>query len=110
MEPRTQWLIQGYKSTQKIYETELPLGSLSEAEMIVLLQRLACRHLSEDEIVDVSVRKSSKRHSPIPLAIERESTREGFSMSIGHNPFYYIASRQPEADAAPRELNLTRHN
>ena len=100
MQPRTRWLIQGYKSTQKIYETDLPLASLSESEMIVLLQRLACRHLSEDEIVDASVRKSAKRHNPIPLTIERESTRERFSMSIGHNPYYYIAGTQPETGDA----------
>ena len=62
MPPRTRWVIQGYKSTQKVCETDLPLGSLSENEMVILLQRLACRHLSEDEIVEASLRKSSKPH------------------------------------------------
>jgi hypothetical protein len=94
-------VIVGYKSTQKIYETDLPIGSLSESEMVVLLQRLTCRHLSEDEIVEASLRKSSKRHNPIPLEIEKESTAERFSMSVGRNPYYYIASAQPEADDAP---------
>jgi hypothetical protein len=98
LRPRTRWVIQGYKSTQKTYETELPLGSLTEGEMVVLLQRLACRHLSEDDIVDASVRKSSKRHNPVPLEIDKESTAERFSMSVGHNPHYYIASSQPEPD------------
>jgi hypothetical protein len=92
--------VQGFKSTHKTFEADLPLGSLSEREMVVLLQRLACRHLSEEEIVDASVRKSSVRHNPIPLEIEREATAERFSMSIGHNPYYYIASAQPEAGDA----------
>ena len=85
------WIVQGWKSTQKVYETELPLKSVSETEMAVILQRLCCRHLSEDEIVNASVRRASPRYDP-RLEVERENTKARFSMSVSCHPYWYAAS------------------
>ncbi len=56
---RRYWVIRGYDGSEPIFERRMPEGSLTEAEMKVVLQRLACRHLSDDEIVCASLRKKA---------------------------------------------------
>ena len=56
------WKIAGYDGDRTVYERQIRLGSMSEAEMIVLLQRLAARHLDEDEVVASSLRKNAKEY------------------------------------------------
>lgn len=59
------WKIVGHEGIKKIYgPVYLPYGKMSESEIIILLQRLACLCLNEDEIIDASVRRDSKRYSP----------------------------------------------
>jgi hypothetical protein len=53
------WVVRGYDGLEQTFERAMPEGLLSEAEMKVLLQRLACRHLSDDEVVSSSLRKSA---------------------------------------------------
>ncbi|MEA2778568.1 MAG: hypothetical protein QOK29_112 [Rhodospirillaceae bacterium] len=53
------WVIRGYDSDKETFKRTLPVGRLSEAEMITLLQRLASRHLEDDEVVTSSLRKNA---------------------------------------------------
>jgi|RifCSP13_1_1023834.scaffolds.fasta_scaffold548501_1 hypothetical protein len=39
--------IEGHDGFRRIFEKLLPAGSLSKAEIVVLLQRLSARHLDE---------------------------------------------------------------
>ncbi len=59
------WRVDGYDSTRLMFEKVLPLGYLSEGEMISLLQRLASKHLDEAEIVAASLRRNSKGYAPL---------------------------------------------
>lgn len=86
-EAKDVWIIRGCKSLEMFYERELPLASLSARKMTQLLQRLYCRHLEIDEIIDASVRKSSNAFIPA-LAPNRETTQTRFSISVGDNPWY----------------------
>jgi hypothetical protein len=53
------WVIRGYDGSEQTFERTMPEGLLSEVEMKVVLQRLACRHLSDDEVVSASLRKNA---------------------------------------------------
>src|SRR5258707_373918 len=54
-----QWEIEGYESTRLIFSKNVPLGFLSEREMIALLQRLVSRHLEPNEVVAASLRSNA---------------------------------------------------
>ncbi len=54
---RGRWLIRGYDGVVPTFERGIS-GSLSESEVTALLQRLVARHLTEDEIVDASLRRN----------------------------------------------------
>jgi len=83
------WVIVGYDSTKQVYERRLPEGSLSEAEVITMLQRLASRHLTDDEVVSASLRKNASAHRS-----DFEVLRNGggrYALMTTGNP-HYIAS------------------
>ena len=61
---------------------EMP-GHLSEQEVSVILQRLVCRNLSEDDIIKASLRKNDTGYSPF-----LERTGRSVPISIGDNPHY----------------------
>ncbi|MBR1158112.1 hypothetical protein [Bradyrhizobium elkanii] len=56
---RRYWVIRGYDGSEQTFERTIQEGLLSEVEMKVVLQRLACRHLSDDEVVSASLRKNA---------------------------------------------------
>ena len=79
------WRIEGYDSIELIFERDVP-GNLSESEVLAMLQRLAARHLSPDEIVSASLRRGAKNRSELLDPIGRKD-----SLHVGQNP-YYIAT------------------
>ena len=65
------WMIRGADGDSPIYEKSVPVECFSDEEMIVLLQRLASRHLDLDEVVASSLpkgRKGRMTHLEIPPA------------------------------------------
>ncbi len=86
------WLIQGYDGLQPLFQKKLS-SSLSEKEVIGLLQRLAARDLSIEEVIRASLRRSMKPYSSA-LQVKREP-RERTILSCGENP-HYIASLHTE--------------
>ena len=82
-----------------MYERTLPLGYLSESEMIQLLQRLSCKHLDLDEIVNASLRKNAK-HYASNLEHDKETTAQHFSISVGHNPWYVASVIRDDASVS----------
>lgn len=72
------WRIEGSDG----FTADLP-GYLHPSEVIRVLQRLTCYHLSRDEIVNASRRKGSADYSPL---LERIGVGE--PIHFGQDPFY----------------------
>jgi hypothetical protein len=59
MTKEARWKIHGYESTTLVFNKELP-GGYSVSEIKTLLQRLACRDLTVEEIFNASSRRARK--------------------------------------------------
>ena len=78
------WRITGYLDQEVVFERSVS-GALSERQLEQILMRLACRHLSDSEVVSASLRKESQ--GPINhLDAHRMNGRRGFM--IGHRGRY----------------------
>lgn len=90
------WKIEGYNGSQQLFMKELPLNSLSEGQMVSLLQRLVSKHLNEDEIVAASLRRNSKKYAPHlePLIDRRAKGR--YTITVGQNPYYVARVSQSD--------------
>jgi hypothetical protein len=84
------WRIEGYDGDQRIFDRTIPVGMISDSELKVLMQRLACRHLSDAEIVAASLRRNSEGYSPL-LELSVTSAPGQHVICSGDNP-HYIAS------------------
>ena len=80
------WKIEGYDGFNKTFEKVLPEGSLSESEIVVLLQRLYARHLDEDEIVSSSLRRNARSYAPHLEPQCGQGRRR--TISVGSSPSY----------------------
>jgi hypothetical protein len=80
------WRIEGYKQFDRVFQTRLP-GNMSESEIVTIIQRLACRHLSEEEIVQASLRKN-RRTSLLEPLIGRPPNGHRTTISIDHGTDY----------------------
>ena len=89
-----QWRIEGVDGTTEIFSRSVP--NVEEAEMRTILQRLACRHLTEDEIVSASLRRNMKDYRD-DLVIRRMGGKCFGLMTTG-TPCY-IASLQEAHDS-----------
>ncbi|PYE88764.1 hypothetical protein [Phyllobacterium leguminum] len=89
---RRYWKIEGYDSTELIFERVIPVYWASEKCMMDLLCRLASKHLSENEIIEASL---NGHHLGGNALLEPQVSPGGasrrYSISVGH-PNYYIAS------------------
>jgi len=87
------WKIRGWDGDKLIFEREVA-GNLSEPEVSTMLQRLACRHLSDAEIIRASLRKNDPDYAGL---LERVGTR---------NPICYGHSLQFTAELKDQEVGL----
>jgi len=83
------WRITGYEGSKEIFSRLLPESSISESEMIAVLQRLASRHLTADEVVSSSLRKNSSNHAS-HLDVTRNHGGSYGLMTAGSD-FHYTA-------------------
>ena len=87
MSGRKVWWIRGYDSMNIIFERSLPLGLLTEKELVRLLQRLVSRHLDEDEVVAASLRRNAKGYAHLLEAhVDRRTPQT--TIMVGENPHY----------------------
>jgi hypothetical protein len=93
--PRRLWLVQRYDGLERTFRTTLPVGYLTDVEMIALLKRLAAKELTTGEVIAASLRKSARNYVPL-LEVRRES-RSRLILSVGENP-HYVASVHTEAE------------
>lgn len=85
---RKVWRVEGYDGDRLIFESTIPLGGASVGAMRVLMQRLACRHLSGSEIVSASLRRNAKGRSNLLDLADGPDHRV---ICSGQNP-HYVAS------------------
>ena len=81
------WKVLGWNGTEMIYEGEFQSGSYTEKKMVTFLQRLACRHLTPDEIASAS-RKRRKGEDYGLLEPSRDTSNERLTLSVGVGPHY----------------------
>jgi hypothetical protein len=79
------WQIEGWDGDRLVFEREVA-GNLTEPEVSAILQRLACRYLSDMEIIKASVRKGDPEYVPL---LERVGT--GSPICYGHDSQHYTA-------------------
>ncbi len=88
------WKIVGYYGADKTFEKVIPEDSLSEGEIVVILQRLLARYLDEDEVVLSSLRPTTPNYaSHLEFQIGRDSHH---TIRVGSNPHYVASIRHRE--------------
>ncbi len=91
------WLVEGYERFDRIFQARLP-GHMTDKELVTIIQRLTCKHLSEEEIVAASLRKG-KRTSLLEPLIGRppQGLRTVISISHGveYRATYWRAGEKP---------------
>jgi hypothetical protein len=76
------WQVTGYKSDKKLWSKTVS-GRLSDAQMLALLQRLVCMHLSEDEIISSSLQSNDPKRTA-----HLDRVGGGAPLCVGSNPYY----------------------
>jgi hypothetical protein len=74
--------IKGWDGDRLIFERDIS-SHLNEHEIEIMLQRLACRLLSEEEVIRASLRKHDPDYAPL---LERAGTRT--PITFGYSPHY----------------------
>ena len=81
------WRITGYRSLDKIFETDVPISHLSENQLIQLLKSLTAKAgLQYDEIVGAYTRKNSITFNGL-LSVEKDGLYPNYR--CGGNPYFH---------------------
>jgi hypothetical protein len=93
--PTKVWKIRGFDAATLTFEASIPEGSLSEKEVVTMLQRLAARHLTDGEVVSGSLRHgmAGYRHD---FEIERASGG-AFCLTTNGSGAHYTATIEESA-------------
>ena len=81
------WKIEGHDGLTKIFETTAP-HVMSENEITTLLQRLACQHLTQLEIVAASLRSNLQGYTALLEPHVDSGTAGNFTILVGQSPHY----------------------
>jgi hypothetical protein len=92
------WKITGYLGDKSIYERAVRKGALSQKAMIALLQRLASRHLSEDEVVSSSLKQDDRGYCS---ALEIRKNRGGRDALMTTGSGHYYTALVEKAETKP---------
>jgi hypothetical protein len=95
------WKITGYLGDKSIYERAVRKGALSQKAMIALLQRLASRHLSEDEVVSSSLKQDDRDYCSA-LEIRRNCGGRDALMTTGSGHYYTALAERAETKPPTR--------
>lgn len=87
MSAKRVWIIEGYDSTNRIFQRRVS-GTLTSAEITAMLQRLASRHLAPEEIVSGSLRRNRRERTSLLDAAMDGGVSKSFTVRVGENPFY----------------------
>lgn len=88
------WTIVGYDAGIKSFEQTIPVDAISESQVKTVLQRLAARSLTEEEVISASL--GSERDGPLDL---QELDGEDFGFTTDQSGLrYYVATLGDTAD------------
>lgn len=76
------WKIIGWDEAEITFEAMMP-GNMTSSEITAVLQRMACRHLTNQEVIAGSLRKNYRGYVPL---LERIGS--GTPIHVGTNPYY----------------------
>ena len=82
---RLLWYIQGFDGAQQSLALRLP-SKTSGKQVSILLQRLASRHLSPEQLADIAINKCHADTFKICI-----SERSRISLNIGNGRYKYVA-------------------
>lgn len=88
------WRIEGYDGLERTFEKVVPVGRVSENAVVVLLQRLASKHLDEDEIVSSSLNRAAAGRTRHLEPQRGEGNPRTITVGEGQ---YYVASVRQDA-------------
>lgn len=94
------WIIQGFQASEQTFHRTVSADAMSLSEVSILLQRLAARDLSFDEIFATSLRANNPDFSP--ALRPRMTSKDHFTVSVGTDPLY-IATLVPSEEAPAEE-------
>ena len=81
------WNVVGWSGTKKIFEQTFRHSEFSDKQMKLLLQRLLCRRMSDQEIVNATIRRRKGEGYGF-LEVQSERTSDRFIMSVGDTPHF----------------------
>ena len=85
--PKWFWVITEYDGLEGTFQNQFPGGYWSDHEMVSLLQRLASRYLTPNEIISASMRRNRKQRNGL-LDVRRETGPGKYILSVGENPHW----------------------
>ncbi|MBM3565746.1 MAG: hypothetical protein FJX42_06500 [Alphaproteobacteria bacterium] len=80
------WKIVG-EGLDSPFQKTIPISSISEREVVAMLQRLTSKYLDEDEICSASIKQTAPGYS---VLLEPQYDRGGKrrTITVGHSPFF----------------------
>jgi hypothetical protein len=90
--PEQTWKVTGYDGPHTIYSGQVP-GILTEDEIARVLQLLAARHLTHQEVVAASLPKNNVAYEPLLECHINRIAPKGTMVTVGINP-HYVAFRE----------------
>jgi hypothetical protein len=80
------WKIQGWDSTEKLFEFKVKLGQITENGMFALLRALTAKYALTDSEIISSYAKKKTKISASYLEVQRLSGKK-YTLSCGTNPY-----------------------
>jgi len=84
------WIVQRFDGIKPLDRLTLPKSSWTEPRIISLLQRLLCRHLTVNDVVDASRTPRDRFYNSV-LKEHRDTSGKRLTIAVGTDP-HYVAS------------------
>jgi len=79
------WQIKGYNGAEQFLDVSEPVSHFTDSQIEVLLQRLVCCNLSEDEILYAS--KNKRKRTSI-LEVSKQNSEGRVTFMCGSDPHF----------------------
>lgn len=91
-EPRRCWRIRGYDGLTQIFDQTIPIGQITESNVVELLRALVAKELSRQELVGVFVKRGTRLFNRLlDVRKENDDTKQRALYSCGANT-HFIAT------------------
>jgi hypothetical protein len=90
-EPRRVWVIEGRSGVGIFFRSTIGFELATEADIIAMLQRLACRHLTAHEVLNASLRDNDRSYNSL-LAISKDTGEDRHLLTTQLDPHYTARS------------------